>query len=261
MASYRSAWAHVAPVFAKTPICELDGPTITTWIDSLQSRRPHQKTVKPLASGQKRKVGIVINALCELAVKQKIVYENPMGTGYLVHQEEGKRRALRVSEVDRLLEAAPTPEAKFFVRVLLMTALRPGEAKGLHVEDLDYRRQRDLPVGGELLLDLEDECVGKAPTDPLLTDEYGHVWATARWRRIWAKMCDDADIDQIDTYTLKYTAVSMAIASGADVYAIQRMCGHADASTPLNVYRHLWAERLKERTAGRDGLRAVPEAG
>ena len=59
VASYRSAWAHVEPVFGKTPICELDGPTITTWIDSLQSQRPHQKTVKPLGSGQKRKVGIV----------------------------------------------------------------------------------------------------------------------------------------------------------------------------------------------------------
>ena len=175
MASYRSAWAHVAPVFAKTPICELDGPTITTWIDSLQSQRPHQKTVKPLASGQKRKVGIVINALCELAVKQKIVYENPMGTGYLVHQEEGKRRALRVSEVDRLLEAAPTPEAKFFVRVLLVQ--RSVDQLGKE-GDTKNHRQRDLPVGGELLLDLEDECVGKAPTDPLLTDEYGHADAS-----------------------------------------------------------------------------------
>ena len=78
----------------------------------------------------------------------------------------------------------------------------------------------------------------------------------------------------------------MAIASGADVYAIQRMCGHADASTTLNVYGHLWdegldaipnamdaylaaererdvarAKRRAERTARRDGLRAVPDAG
>lgn len=308
VASYRSAWAHVAPVFGKTPVCELDGPTITTWIDSLQSRRPHQKEVKPLGSGQKRKVGIVINALCKLAVKQKIIYENPLESGDLVRQEKGKRRALRVAEVDRLLEVAPTPQAELFVRVLLMTLVRPGEAKGFHVEDFDYRRQRlqvqrsvdqlghegdtknhlcrDVPVGGDLLLDLEDECVGKAPTDPLLTDEHGNVWTTARWRRIWAKMCKDAGLEGVDTYTLKHTGVSMAIASGADVYAIQRMCGHADASTTLNIYGHLWdegldavpnamdaylaaerqrdaarAKRRAERTARRDGLRAVPDAG
>ena len=223
-----------------------------------------------------------------------------------MRQEKGSRRALRVAEVDSLLKAAPTEEAKLFVRVLLMTAMRPGEVKGLTVEDLDYRRgrllvrrgmnqlgheggiknHREVPVGGELLLDLEDACVGKNPTDPLLPDEHGQVWTTARWRRIWAAMCEEAGLKGVDTYTLKHTAVSMAIAAGADVYAVQRMCGHADASTTLNVYGHLWDEgldsipsamdaylaaererdsrrdaRRAERTSRRDGLRAVPDAG
>ncbi|MBG6122506.1 hypothetical protein [Corynebacterium aquatimens] len=40
------------------------------------------------------------------------------------------------------------------------------------------------------------------------------------------------------------------VAAGADVYAVQRMCGHADASTTLNVYGHLWDE----------GLDAIPNA-
>lgn len=305
---YRSAWAHVEPVFGGTPVCEVDGPTITTWIDTLHSRRPGQKERKPLGSGQKRKVGIVINALLALAVKQKIIYDNPLESGKLIRQEKGSRRALRIGEIDRLLAAAPTPEADLLVRVLLMTAMRPGEAKGLTVDDLDYRRgrlrvrrsvddlgrigetknrrHRDVPVGGDLLLDLEDSCVGKDPTAPLLPDEYGRVWTTARWRRIWARMCADADLDSIDTYTLKHTGVTMAIAAGADVYAIQRMCGHADASTTLNIYGHLWDEGLDaipraldahlaaerdrearraarrvERTARRGSMRAVPDAG
>lgn len=307
IASYKSAWAHVEPVFGDTPVCELDGHTMATWIRSLESRRPHQKEVKPIGSSQKRKVGLVISALCKLAVKQKIIYEHPLEAGDLVRQRGGSRRALRVAEVDRLLDAAPTDEAELLVRVLLMTLVRPGEAKGLRVEDLDPRRrrliirrsvdqlgrpgdtknhrERDVPVGGELLLDLEDACVGKSPTDPLLPDEHGNVWTTARWRRIWAKMCKDAGLEGVDTYTLKHTGVSMAIASGADVYAIQRMCGHSDASTTLNIYGHLWdegldaipsamdthlaAERARElerakrreaKTARRDGLRAVPDA-
>lgn len=99
-------------------------------------------------------------------------------------------------------------------------------------------------------------------------------------------MCEDAELGHVDTYTLKHTAVSMAIVAGADVYAVQRMCGHADASTILNVYGHLCdeghdaipnamdaylaAERVRdaarekrraEHTSRRDGLRAVPDAG
>lgn len=305
---YRSAWAHAAPVFGNTPICELDGPTITTWIDTLHSRRVGQKERVPLGSGQKRKVGIVINAILKLAVKQRIIYDNPLESGDLVRQEKGSRRALRVGEIDRLLAAAPTNEAELLVRVLLMTAMRPGEAKGLTVDDLDYRRgrllvrgavddlgrrgatknrrHRDVPVGGDLLLDLEDACVGKEPDDPLLPDEHGNVWTTSRWRRVWRRMCEDAGLEGIDTYTLKHTGVTMAIAAGADVYAIQRMCGHADASTTLNIYGHLWdhgldaipnaldahlaaererearrAERRQARSARRGGIRAVPDAG
>ncbi|PFG27428.1 tyrosine-type recombinase/integrase [Corynebacterium renale] len=307
IASYKSAWAHVAPVFGDTPICELDGPTITTWIDTLHTRRVGQTSSQPLGSGQKRKVGIVINAILKLAVKQSIIYRNPLESGDLVRQEKGRRRALRVGEIDRLLAAAPTEEAELLVRVLLMTAMRPGEAKGLTVDDLDYRRgrltirrsvdalghpgptknklHRDVPVGGDLLLDLEDACVGKNPDDLLLPDEHGHVWTDARWRRVWRHMCEIAGLEGIDTYTLKHTGVTMAIAAGADVYVVQRMCGHADASTTLNVYGHLWDEgldaipdamdahlaaerdretrraaRRSQRTARRGGMRAVPEA-
>lgn len=308
IAAYHSAWAHVAPVFGSTPICELDGPTITTWIDTLRTRRVGQVESKPLGSGQKRKVGIVINAILKLAIKQKIIYDNPLESGDLVRQEKGSRRALRIGEIDRLLAAAPSDEAELLVRALLMTAMRPGEAKGLQVDDLDYRRGRlvirravddlgrvgptknrgvrDVPVGGELLLDLEDACVGKNPEDPLLPDEHGRVWTTTRWRRVWRRMCDDAGLEGIDTYTLKHTGVTMAIAAGADVYAIQRMCGHADASTTLNVYGHLWDEgldaipgamdahlaaererearrvaRRSQRSARRGGMRAVPDVG
>jgi integrase len=45
-------------------------------------------------------------------------------------------------------------------------------------------------------------------------------------------------------HKLRHTAVSLAIAAGADVKVIQLMLGHADASITLNVYGHLWPDRL-----------------
>lgn len=270
---YRSAWQHMEPVWKDVPACEVDGSAFALWVDGLMTRRPHAKSEPtPLGSGQKRKIGIIMGALMKQAVKQRIIRVSPLESGDIVRQARGNRRYLRVKEIDALLDAAPTDEAQLLVRVLLMTALRPGEAKGLKVGDLDYYRgrliirrsvnalghegptknrlTRDVPVGGDLLLDLDIQAEGKSEDDWLLPDEYGHVWTEARWRRVWQAMTTTAGLSDVDTYTLRHTAVSTAIAAGADVYVVQRMCGHASAATTLDIYGHLWDE----------GLDAVPGA-
>lgn len=246
-----------------------------------------------------------MNALLDMAVKNKIIRENPLSKGDIVRQEPADKRALRINEVDALLAAAPTENARLLTEVMLRTGIRPGEAKGLKVGDLDYyrgrlvirrsvdalgkpgptksRRDRDVPVGGDLLLDLDDMAAGRDEHDWLIPDEHGNVWTDARWRRVFATMCETAGLRDVTTYVLKHTAVTMAIAAGADVYAVQRMCGHADASTTLDHYGRLWdagldavpgaidahmererererrrAERRAEReTRGRGRLRAV----
>ncbi|EEI28209.1 site-specific recombinase, phage integrase family [Corynebacterium glucuronolyticum ATCC 51867] len=244
IAGYKSAWQHLAPVWGATPVCEVDGGAFTLWVDGLKTRRPHAKhDPQPLGSGQKRKIGIIMGALMKQAVKQKIIPASPLESGDIVKQTKGSHHYLRVSELDALINAAPTDEAQLLIRVLAMTAIRPGEAKGLKVGDLDYYRgrltirrsvdalghegptknrlTRDVPVGGDLLIDLDLAADGKADDDWLLPDEVGHVWTDARWRRVWRTTCTAAGLTGVDTYTLKHTAVSMAIASGADVYVIQ----------------------------------------
>lgn len=47
-------------------------------------------------------------------------------------------------------------------------------------------------------------------------------------------------------HKLRHTAASLAIAAGADVKVVQQMLGHADASMTLNVYGHLFPDRLDE---------------
>lgn len=47
-------------------------------------------------------------------------------------------------------------------------------------------------------------------------------------------------------HKLRHAAASLAIAAGADVKVVQQMLGHADAVMTLNVYGHLWPDRLHE---------------
>ena len=57
-------------------------------------------------------------------------------------------------------------------------------------------------------------------------------------------------IEGLDTYELRHTAASLAIAAGADVKTVQLMLGHASAAMTLDTYAHLWEE----------GLDAIPDA-
>ena len=182
---------------------------------------------------------------------------------------KAERRYLKIQEVDALLFAAKYPAVKMMLEVLLKTGLRPREAKGLKVRDLDVvrrrltirrevddlgrvdetktRQHRDVPVYRLMLLALEEAAEGRDPDSWLLPDEYGHVWTTARWRVVWKNLLVDASVDTtLKTYELRHTAASMAIAAGADVCIVQRMCGHASNSTTLKHYGHLWDEGLDE---------------
>ncbi|WIM67960.1 hypothetical protein QP027_00740 [Corynebacterium breve] len=130
-AGYVAAWAHLEPVWGDTCIAKFNAAVFPTWVAGLKTRRPHQKTEPtPLGSGAKRKVGIVVNAFLDMAVKNKIIRENPLGKGDIVRQEPADKRALRIGEVDALLAAAPTEQARLLAEVMPRTGIRPGKPKG-----------------------------------------------------------------------------------------------------------------------------------
>lgn len=54
---------------------------------------------------------------------------------------------------------------------------------------------------------------------------------------------DDLDLTP---HKLRHTAASLAIAAGADVKVVQTMLGHKSAVMTLDLYGHLWPDRLDE---------------
>lgn len=159
-----------------------------------------------------------------------------------------------------------------------MTGLRPGEAKGLKVRDLDVARgrlairrdvdnlghigdvktykHRDVPIGGLVLDLLAAAADGRDDDAWIVPDEHGRVWSTARWLKIWATILVHTGIGVLDTYELRHTAASLTIAAGADVKTVQLMLGHSSATTTVNVYGHIWEEGLDTQPDAIDALMA-----
>ena len=267
---YISKWhTHIEPVWGKKKISEIQEHQVVAWVAGLSTMKgvPEGGDPKPLGGSSRKKVADMMKSLLDRAVKLKVINANPLDGMPKPHVDKAERRYLTIEEQDSLLWAAKEPAVHLLLEVLLRTGLRPGEAKGLKVKDLDVTRKRlmirrdvddlghidttkteqhrDVPTSQLMTLTLAEHAEGKPGDAWLLPDEYGHAWTVARWRSIWATLLLRAGIDgDLKTYELRHTAVSMAIAGGATLYEVQLMCGHADPATTVRYYGHLWHENL-----------------
>lgn len=267
---YLSYWrVHIQPVWGKKKVSEIQDHQVIAWIATLTSSKSVAPGAnpKPLSGSAKKKIADMLDSMLTRAVKMKIIPANPLDGSSKPRVGKSERRYLTIEEVDALLFAAKKPAVKLMLEVLLKTGLRVGEAKGIKVKDLDSERRRiyirrdvddlgnidetktrqhrDVPLSQLMTLILEEQADQRSPESFLLPDEYGHVWTTARWRTIWENILVDAELPTtLKTHELRHTAVSMAIAGGADVYVVQRMVGHSSATTTLDSYGHLWDHGL-----------------
>ena len=58
----------------------------------------------------------------------------------------------------------------------------------------------------------------------------------------WRTTCKRAGVQGFTLHDLRHFYASGLIAAGCDVVTVQRALGHAQASTTLNVYAHLWPD-------------------
>lgn len=64
-------------------------------------------------------------------------------------------------------------------------------------------------------------------------------------------------ITGLTPHGLRHTAASLGIASGADVKVVQQMLGHASATMTLDLYGHLYGDRLDEVADRMDAVRTA----
>jgi integrase len=152
-------------------------------------------------------------------------------------------------------------------RLLAYAGLRWGEAAGLRVRDVDVAagrisvRQTVIVVDGKLRVeapktyeervvavpafivnDLERLIQGRAADSPVFRGTRTGSWLRNHsFRGGWF---DDAAVEVglpgLTIHELRHTAASLAISSGANVKAVQRMLGHASAKTTLDTYADLF---------------------
>ncbi|WP_329176034.1 tyrosine-type recombinase/integrase [Streptomyces sp. NBC_01477] len=102
--------------------------------------------------------------------------------------------------------------------------------------------------------------VGRTPDQLLFTAPQDGPLRISNFRsRFFDPAVRAAGLDHLHLtpHKLRHTAASLAIASGADVDVIQIMLGHKSATLTLDVYGHLFPDRLDEVSDKLDERRAI----
>jgi len=164
------------------------------------------------------------------------------------------------------------------VRVLAYCGLRWGEASGLRVKDVDFKRgrlevqhtvvevdgfqidsepkdygARSITVPSSLLAQLATHVEGKETGSPVFAAARGGWLRGRMFRRGWFDAAADMiDQEGLTPHEMRHTAASLAISAGANVKAVQRMLGHASAAVTLDVYSDLFDTDLDAVSAALD---------
>ena len=180
-------------------------------------------------------------------------------------------KALAVSDVERLLEAASGPDAgstglrdRALLEVLYGCGARISEAVGLDVDDVDRDaglvrllgkggKERIVPVGSYALRALDAYLVRQRPA---LAARAGGpaVFLNARGGRLsrqsaWAVLQSAAQRAKLDghvsPHTLRHSFATHLLEGGADVRVVQELLGHASVTT-TQIYTRVTADHLRE---------------
>jgi integrase len=213
----------------------------------------------------------VLASVLDIAVKDRRIPNNPArGVDNLPRKHRKAHRYLSHEEVERLAVAAGEHSA--LVYLAAYTGLRWGELTALRVRDVDALRRRlavnenAVRVGAEihvglpktherrsvpypefLALPIAKLCEGKT-RDMLLfgdgQDYLGRPRSSGYSRSWFMTALEAAGLERMTVHDLRHTAASLAISSGANVKAVQRMLGHASAAMTLDVYADLFDDDL-----------------
>lgn len=180
--------------------------------------------------------------------------------------------------------AADRAAYRLLVLFLAYTGLRWGELAGLRVRRLDLMRRRASIVetyvvvdGHVAASDPKNHERREVPVPRFLVDVLAaHVagkdgdalvfggekaGAPMRSRTFQRAVPDEAaasvGLDGLTPHALRHTAASLAIAAGADVKVVQQMLGHKSATMTLDLYGHLFPDRLDTVADALDAARAA----
>jgi integrase len=262
------AWRlYVQPRWGVKQVSEIQHSAVQSWVTELSNGRSATTVLRVYG---------VLAGILDVAVKDRRILTNPARGVNLPRKTRKEHVYLTHDQVSALAISAGNWGP--LVLLLAYTGLRWGEAVGLRVKDLDMLRRRinvtvnavevgsvievgtpkthkrrSVPFPALLELPLARQCEGKSRDELVFATKHGTHQRRSHNETGWFPVAvAEAGLPKMTPHDLRHSAASLAISSGANVKAVQRMLGHASASMTLDVYADLFDDDL-DAVAGRLG--------
>lgn len=249
------------PRWGTTQLAAIKHADVQHWISDL---------ARAWAAASVIKVHRVFSQIMAWAVRDSRIAANPADGVRLPRPAVPDHRYLTHDQVAALADCCGP--YGIVVRFLAYTGLRWGELAALTIGRVDLQRRRasiaasvtevngrlvwgnpktherrSVPIPRFVAAELANRLAGRAPGDLVFTAPEGGVLRVRNFRRnVFDRAVRETGSAGFHPHELRHTAASLAIASGADVKIVQQMLGHKTATMPLDLYGHLFPDRLDE---------------
>jgi integrase len=263
-----------------------------TWLTADPGARMARTTKEsgkraPLSAARAIHAHRVLKQVLDYAVRHGRLGTSPALGVVLPRVVATEETALTHEQVKALAEASG--ELSTMIYTLAYTALRFGECAALRVADVDVERkrirvrhavaqvaglgivedtpkthqQRSVPIlTTPLANSLADAIKDRGPGDFVFPGPFGGPMRNDWFRWRFDRACVSAGLSGISPKTLRHTAGWLALASGASVVTVQKLLGHRNATTTMNVYSHMLPDDFDHLAAAMDATaKAGDESG
>ncbi|MFH5803807.1 tyrosine-type recombinase/integrase [Alienimonas sp. DA493] len=256
-ANYRTTLdLHVLPLLGDEPLAGLTATACERWLLKLDELGTGGRT--------KQNAYAILRSCLSHAVRAKELSANPLSAVRKPRHEPEEARPFTEEEQAALVAVADPTRHGPYVRFLLATGCRQGEANGLQWRDLDFEAQRarierqrsdkgkvSPPKGGRsrtigitpntvaTLSDLRTRQPAGARFDPegwVFRVTNGSPYSRRNFGRVWRRLLKDAGIDHRGAHHCRHTYVVRLLDAGVPPHAIIPQTGHRTVTVLLDIY-------------------------
>jgi integrase len=222
--------------------------------------------------GARRNVYLLLSKVFTRAIREGLIDVSPLMRAGIRQPSKGRKEEvvpLTSDLIEDLAKAASSTRGRVAILLMGFGALRSGEIGGLRVEDVDFERcelklrqqvartrvegkyisalktraaRRTVTIPCSLAEDLKRFIDTEPPSEDgrIFHGPNGELWSHSEINSMVKRAGKAAGIRGVFSHVLRHSAVSIWIEDNHNPKAVQRMVGHSDIQTTLQIYGHLF---------------------